>query len=322
MKNKNQTHKAFSLIEVIFVLIILGVISSIGSAIIVQVYESYITQNALYKVATKTELVANQIVNRLTYAIPISTISKVTDNSGTWIHSTPAVENSEWIQLKNIMAGTSAFRTIEWIGYDNDSFSTSTTPAWSGVGNYNSSTIDRLNTPGSNLSLSRDVIYNLSNTQVDMNSNSLNSAVVVFKQKDGYYTGISDYDPSCMGLIDPTISSCIFPVQLSTNTQLNFIRTGESKIITERYKLAWSAYSIVPEDLDGDNLWNLYLYSNYQPWNGEDYKTNGTKKLLMTNVSVFKFTKNGGIIQFKICASESIGEMFPISTCKEKVVLR
>jgi prepilin-type N-terminal cleavage/methylation domain-containing protein len=335
MKPYIKTHKAFSLIEVIFVLIILGVISSIGSSIIVQVYESYITQNALYKVTTKTELVANQIVNRLTYAIPISTISKVTDNNGTWIHSTPPIENTEWIQLKNIMFGTSAFRSIEWIAYDNDSFSASTTPAWSGVGNYNTSNKNILNTPGSNLALSREIIFNLSNGKVDLDRSISatapfnNSGAIVFKQENGYFTGISEYDPSCMGLMNyhniSTInqnSSCIFPIKRESNEQFSFQRVGESKIITERYKLAWSAYAIVPEDPDGDNLWNLFLYSNYQPWNGENYKTHGTKKLLMGNVSVFKFTKNGGIIQFKLCASENIGETFPISTCKEKVVLR
>jgi len=327
--------KAFSLIEVIFALVILGVISSIGSSIIVQVFESYISQKAFYKANIKTELVATQIVNRLTYAISTSTISKVTDRNGTWVHSVPTIKDTDWIQLKDLLFGHSEFRSIEWIGYDNDSFSATNIPGWSGVGNYNTSTRDKLDTPGSNLTLSRDIIYNLSNTEVDMNTNSLNSVAVIFNQKYNYYTGIKNYSPLCMGLMNyPLIpvadqnSSCIFPVQRNSDTQLDFLRVNEPKIITERYKLAWSAYALVPEDPDGDDLWDLFLYSNYQPWNGEDYETHGTKKLLMHNVSVFKFTKDGGIIKFKLCASEDIGETnstggaMPISTCKEKVVLR
>lgn len=181
MTHIKKVRKAFSLIEVIFVLVILGIVASIGSSIIVQVYDSYITQNALYKVTTKTELVANQIVNRLSYAIPTSTISKVTNANGVWNGNT--TEDTGWIQLKNIMFGTSDFKTIEWIGSDNDSFSAAATPGWSGVANYNTSTIDLLNTPGSNLTLSRNIIYNLSKKQVDINNPSLNSAAVVFREK-------------------------------------------------------------------------------------------------------------------------------------------
>ena len=332
MRHYKKVRKAFSLVEVIFVLVILGIIASIGSSIIIQVYESYITQNAVYKVSTKTELVANQIVNRLTYAIPSSTISKVTDNNGIW--NGGIVEDTDWIQLKNIMFGHNEFRSIEWIGFDNDSFSSSVTPGWSGVANYNTSTRNILNTPASNLTLTRDTIFNLSNSQVDLNTNSLNSAAIIFKEKDDFFTDISEYSPACMGLIDNN-ASCIFPVRRTNDTQLQFLGTTANtpKIITERYKLAWSAYAIVPEDPDGDDLWDLYLYSNYQPWNGETYNNKAynvegfspegiSRKLLMRNVSVFKFTKNGSIIQFKLCASENIGESFPVSTCKEKVVLR
>jgi len=64
-----KTKKAFSLIEVVFVLVILGIVASISSQIIVQVYENYIIQKAIYKVNNQTEIVANQLVNRLTYRI-------------------------------------------------------------------------------------------------------------------------------------------------------------------------------------------------------------------------------------------------------------
>jgi len=348
MRYSTNRRKAFSLIEVIFVLIILGIVSSIGSSIIVQVYESYITQRSIYKVSTKTELVANQLFNHLSLAIPNSTISKVTNDNGEWINpdnnatvsstNTPD-ENHNWTQLKNIMFRTSIFRSIEWIEYDNDSFAVSTIPGWSGIANYNTSNMNILNTPASNLTISRDIIYNLSNKKIDLNlpiaQPNNNSAAIVFSQENDYVRGITSYSPACMGLMNYALSisanqdtSCIFPVQRVTDTQLSFQRLNESKWVTERYKLAWSAYAVVPEnprDTTGDgnpNLWELAFYYNYQPWNGEDYKTHGTRKLLMTNVSVFKFTKNGGIIQFKICGSSRISSRSYISTCKEKVVLR
>ncbi len=48
--------KAFSIIEIVFVIVILGIVASIASDIIVQVYDSYIVQRAVYRVNYKTEL--------------------------------------------------------------------------------------------------------------------------------------------------------------------------------------------------------------------------------------------------------------------------
>jgi prepilin-type N-terminal cleavage/methylation domain-containing protein len=341
MKKYKRIHRAFSIIEVIFVLVILGIISSIGSSIIVQVYESYITQNALYKVTTQTELVSNQLVNRLSYAIKNSVISKVTKDDGSWnlyFRSSmdentsqesdvpQAIETENWLKLEDIMFGTSDFVTIEWIGYDNDSFSADTIAGWSGIADYSEANISSFKTPHSNLSLANDIISNLSADKVNLNDTALNNPAVIFTKKTGSFV---EDGAGCMGLIDNN-SSCIFPVKMLNNTQLEFLGTAKStpKTITERYKLVWSAYAISPEnprDIDGDgeaDLWELAFYYNYQPWNGENYKEHGTRKLLMRNLSVFKFTENGGIIQFKLCASSPISEKLYISTCKEKVVLR
>jgi len=315
IKNK-KVHSAFSLLEVIFVLVILGIVASIGSSILVQVYEAYITQNAVYKVNAKTELVANQIVNRLSFAIPGTTISKDTANPG-------FVENINWIRLNKIPNATQNFTTIEWIGSDNDSFAAQAQPAWSGLANYETSTIDTLVSPGSNFTLVKRIVNNLSNGEVNLTA--LTPAAILFRQRSNYYTDEAEYSPACMGLINENNTTCIFPVQESNNNnnELIFTQVNIPKIITERYKFAWSAYAIVPETGENSNgLNDLFLYSNYQPWNHENYKEDGTRTLLMKNVSVLKFTENGGIIQFKLCAQEKIGGAFPISTCKEKVVLK
>jgi len=309
-----KKHSAFTLLEVIFVLVILGIISSIGSSMIVQVYESYITQNALYKANAKTELVSNQVVNRLSYAIPGTTISKDISNPG-------IIEDINWIRLEKIPSFDTNFTTIEWIGYDNDSFSAYQEPAWSGLANYQTSTQNRLDSPGSNFPKVAEIMKNLSNKKVDLTLDK--PAAVLFRPKNNYYTsGGGEYSPACMGLIDNN-TSCIWPVYQGLNVdQLLFKRTDEPKIITERYKLAWSAYALVPV-ADGKGLYDIFLHYNYQPWNGEQYNDPTTsKKLLMKHVSVFKFTENGGVIQFKLCAQENMGEQFPITTCKEKAILR
>lgn len=309
-----KSHPAFSLIEVVFVLVILGVVASISSSIIVQVYENFITQRAMYKVTTKTELVSNQIVNRLTYRIQGTSVAKDSSKTG-------FVEDTDWIMLKNIPKYDNNFTTIEWIGYDNDSFSASETPGWSGVTDYSTANRFSVTTPASQLSKTANIMNNLSNGKVTMSDNS-HAAAILFSQKTNYYIEDTEYNPSCMGLIDPSKTACIFRVTNNEDTNLTFV-DNKPIIISERYKLAWSAYALVPIDEDpvGDGLYNLYLYYNYQPWNGERY-TSGIKKRMATNISVFKFTENGGVIQFKLCASENIGQKYNISTCKEKAIIR
>jgi len=322
-----KTKKAFSLIEVLFVLVILGIVSSISSQIIVQVYENYITQKALYNTTTKTELVANQIVNRLAYVIDETTIAK--DPSQTVF--TKATENINWIRLKNIPETDNNFTTVEWIGYDNDSFTAGSIPYWSGVANYETASKNSLISPASRLTMVTTIMNNLSNGKVKADGGvSDNLPALLFIQKSKQYADGKEYEPACMGLIDETNLSCIFRVSIVDDTNISF-PDAKPKIVTERYKLAWSAYALVPEDPDGDSdgdgidddgLYDLVLYSNYQPWNGENYKDDGTRHILIRNVSVFKFTENGGVIQLKLCASENIGENFNISSCKEKAIIR
>jgi prepilin-type N-terminal cleavage/methylation domain-containing protein len=322
--NHNKNKKAFSLLELIFVLVILGIVASLSSQIIIQVYENYIMQRAVYNVSTKTELVSNQIVNRLTYRIPNTTISKNHDtffakkDDSSW----KAEEGRDWLNLSEVPTGEE-YTTIEWIGYDNDGFATAQQPYWSGIADYeNNASVSNMDTPGSNLNKAATLINTLSNGEVDLNNRP---AAVLFAENNNYYTGSNTYTPVCMGLIQQDSNSstnCIFPVTRSSDTRFTFPES-KPKIITERYKLAWSAYTIAPHDPDGDGLHDLMLYYNYQPWNGESYLDNTTSRsTLMHNVTVFKFSESGGVIRFKLCASENIGQDFNVTTCKEKVVIR
>ena len=298
--------KAFSLIEVIFVLVILGIVASISSQIIVQVYENYITQRAVYNVSTKTELAINQIVNRLTYSIVDSAIAKDESNS------------SKYKLLTNLNLATDTDLTIlEWIGYDNDSFSAGATPYWSGVANYETATKSLFESPGSNLNSVDTIIKNLSNDEVGLNGSSKLPAVI-FHPRTGEG---DDINGECMGLVNGN-SSCIYAVSENNSTSFKFVDINKTKIITERYQLAWSAYALVPE-LNSAGLYDIKLHYNYQPWeDNETYDKNATIKTLIKNVSVFKFTQSGGVIQLKLCATENIGTDYNISSCKEKAIIR
>jgi len=299
--------KAFSLIEVIFVLVILGIVASISSQLIVKVYENYITQRAVYNVSTKTELAINQIVNRLTYSVIDSAVARDPNN------------NANHKLLINLTSATDANLTIlEWLGYDNDSFATGTTPYWSGVANYRTATTNGFDTPGSNLNKVDTIIKYLSKNTVSLNSNDY--PAVVFQPR-----GPGDkVDGECMGMLADNNRSCIYAVSESNQTGFTFRNGAKTKIITERYQLAWSAYALVPVQ-QPNGLYNLELHYNYQPWlpTNEKYNSPSTSvSTLIRNISVFKFTQSGGIIQLKLCATENIGQDFNISTCKEKAIIR
>ncbi|MEJ2496949.1 MAG: type II secretion system protein [Sulfurovaceae bacterium] len=302
--------KAFSMVELVFVIIVLGIVASIGASIIAKTYETYIVQKATYNASMKTELAALQIAQRLSYSIPWSIVVKQDDNV-------------TYKRLSKLEAGDAGedYITLEWIGIDNDSFSASTPPGWSGYCDIDTSTTAQCETQGSKLSDADTVIGNLSDGKVAFGGG--NSPAVFFKVNQ--YDSNTSYAPECVGLVD-TNTSCTIPAGRNGDTILTF--GGGNKYRAEHYALSWSAYAIVPEngkDTDGDghnDLHDLYLYYNYQPWMiGAQFST-GTKSLLINNVSVFKMNAFANTVRFKICIKQFIGDDLPITICKEKAVVR
>lgn len=151
MKIIQHKKSAFSMLELIFVIVILGIVSSIGASVIAQVYESYIVQRAQYRANTKTEQALNQIANRLRYAIPATVGARVT-------------KTSAFIPITEI-TGTATRNVLQWVAADGDSFgamtSTSRRPGWSGFVDLDQSSTTTLVSPGSNLDLTKEIITNL-----------------------------------------------------------------------------------------------------------------------------------------------------------------
>jgi prepilin-type N-terminal cleavage/methylation domain-containing protein len=159
MRDSNQTadrlvllalRRGFSVLELIFVIVVLGIVASIGSQIIARVYEQYITQKAQHLASVKVELAAQQIANRLRYAIA-GTVYRIAGGALEPIDSPLGL-------------APNAYTGIQWVGYDADSFDAAAQPGWSGFcdlrdGAYTPTTIP---TPGSNLTLTDTIIRNLS----------------------------------------------------------------------------------------------------------------------------------------------------------------
>ena len=289
---------AFSMLELVFVITILGIVSSIGAEIIAQVYESYITQRASHRSSIKTELAATQIANRLAYAIPGTVIGR---------------KGSGYKSIDDLDANN--YEILQWIAYDADSFGAYRKPGWSGFADIDASTVNSISTPGSDLAKTDAIIKNLSKGAVK----DLSNAALFFPSEYTAYT--IGYDGNISGLTN---------VDGGAGENLNVSLTG--KTIKEHYKLAWSSYAIVSTLItdpaltergfdSGDEIYDLALHYNFQPWSGSNY-SNAPSVTLLRNVSVFKFVGSSNTIRFKICQREVIGDTYTITTCKEKAVIR
>ena len=123
---------AFSLLEVTIVITILGIVASLGSELIAEVYYSYILQRAEHRAALKTELAATQIVNRLRYAIPGTVYRKSSEGCVEEINQDMGCTQDSYYQL-------------QWVAYDGDGFEAfesdaNRKPGWSGFCDINAST--------------------------------------------------------------------------------------------------------------------------------------------------------------------------------------
>jgi len=207
MNPRMKLQRAFTMIELVFAIVILGIVASIGAEIIAQTYESYIIQRGQYRANIKTELALQQVANRLRYAIPGTIVSRPTLAGA----STPI----EFVTDPNM-------KVLQWVGYDGESFeaitsNTNRRPGWSGFCDLDPTVTagNNIVTPGSNLGLASTIIGNL--------GGSIANAQIYFAE--GNQTG---YGVANVAGENITLDAAI--------------PTGDR--ITERYKLAWSSYAL------------------------------------------------------------------------------
>ncbi len=203
--NHKSGRSAFTLLEVIFVIVILGIVASLGSELIVKVYQQYIVQRAQHRASIKTELAATQIANRLASAIP-GTVYRI-KNDDTY-------ESFD----SNFSSGSNddSYKGLQWVGADTDSFSAT---GWSGFCDVdNIATLaTSLETPGSALvTVTKEIIKNLSGSYPTTGS-------------------LSVYFP---------YDTTPYPATITDVDTIKLEGTGATHIV-EHYKLAWSSYALV-----------------------------------------------------------------------------
>ena len=304
--------RAFTLLELVVVIVVLGIIAMMSFNAIMNIYSNYFQTRTVNELETQTEIALEQISKRLEHRIKPSVIARKTDGAFLALN-----DNGVNLDAK--------YEILEFIPYAYEIFND--VPSGSNkAGRYsgyvdlaNSSPTTGLISPGSNFTT--EVIETIK----DLTCKDDASGCVDFENKDGgvvaifsdvYYNvqdsfgykGISNLDIAKVGV-------------KSIDGDTLEISGFDGKQISEQYHLAYTANAIVPEQsqsqADKNNgVFDLNLYYNYKPWMGQGYK-NGEKATLAKNVTRFVFTEKNGVIVLKLCMRAKNSE---ITICKSKAV--
>jgi len=303
---------AFTMIELIFVIVVIGFLAKFGTEFLAQAYNGFIFSKINNELQSKSESAVEQIAARLQYRIKTSIIGRDPNNNN-------------FKSLPNItVADSKKYTILEWIGIDNEGFrGTVTTALWSGIIDIDKSTATYLVSPETNTSECNELIKILSYAS----GTDINSSAIYFI---GSTTDINGYGWD--GNAITTQSLTMHPIQTDADPThliprkggtLNSANTFSGEDVYEYYQLAWSAYAIGIDDYNTTTkMGTLKLWYDYQPWDGETYKNSAKSVTLMENVSTFRYNGIGSLLKIQVCTKSTFGTMGEgnYSICKEKTV--
>ena len=307
-----EMKRAFTLLELIIVIVILGIIAMMSFNAIMNIYSNYFQTRTVNELETQTEIALEQISKRLEHRIKPSVIAR--KPSGGFLSL-----NDSRVNLN------SGYEILEFIPYAYEIFNdvasgSNKAGRYSGyVDLANSSPATGLISPGSNFTTEGI------ETIKDLTCKDDASGCVDFENKDGGVVAIfSDvyYDVQNSFGYKDNLNLDIAKVGVkSTDGNTLEISGFANKQISEQYHLAYTANAIVPEQSadpkdTANGVFDLNLYYDYRPWMGQGYK-NGEKATLAKNVTRFVFIEKNGVIVLKLCMRAKNSE---ITICKSKAV--
>ena len=316
--------RAFTLLELVVVIVVLGIIAMMSFNAIMNIYSNYFQTRTVNELETQTEIALEQISKRLEHRIKPSVIARKTDGAFLALNDSGVNLDAKYEILEFIPYAYEIFNDV--ISLDaNDHVIEQGGKAgrYSGyVDLAKSSPATGLISPGSNFTTG--VIETIKDLTCREDTNA---TCVDFKNKDGGVVAIfSDvyYNvQDSFGYKGDITKLDIAKVGVkSTDGNTLEISGFDGKQISEQYHLAYTANAIVPEQSadpkDAANgVFDLNLYYDYRPWMGEKYKPNGEKATLAKNVTRFVFTEKNGVIVLKLCMRAKNSE---ITICKSKAV--
>lgn len=308
--------KAFTLIELIFVIVLLSIISMFGADLYVKIYNSYTNNRATSDLEGETERTLNIITSLLRDRVKQTVIGRETDNGehpdGDFVYLREVQEKHdvlEWIgkSTETQYIGSTNKGVLGWSGFAIDSSTPTPVPPGDFV----------IKSPGSSLENADDILTSL-NAGTKSFGIIFNDDIIINTDSFGYdHTTYNHTNIGTVSIIDNDT------MQISGLASRN----------KNRYFLVHTAYAIVPV-LDNNaadvsvggiksNTYNLLLYYDFQPWEKEKYE-NGKSVVLAKNVTMFRFTFDNNSVAVKLCMRDNNrnfdAEKLDFIVCKSQVV--
>ncbi|MDH4944562.1 type II secretion system protein [Sulfurimonas sp. C5] len=289
---------AFTMLELIFVIVVMGFLGTYGVEFLARAYSNFIFTKVNDDLQSRSETAVEFIAKRLEFRIKKSSRA-INTTAGTWnyIHGGISDDNAD---------------VLEWIAADDDGFRGTTFPLWSGVIDLTSSTNNALVSPGSDFGGVSALISNLSDSTLNDSAIYFIDSKFSFTNPWGYNGAIANQDETLHPIQTTGVNDTLAP------NGSNF----SGKEISEYYKLTWTANAVRLENYNNaTKMGDLYFYYDYQPWQGEAY-TSGKRVLLAEDISAFRFRSAGALIKIQVCAKSDLlkDENGEYALCKEKTV--
>ena len=349
--------RGFTLIELVFVIVVLGIISMFGADLYTKIYKSYVHVRAVNQLEARTQNAMMLITNRLEDRIKSSTIGReLSSNQFVPISglTDPKYDILEWIgqsvETRNINK-----RNPGWSGFMSMSqLRDSTWTADADNAGYIADTRAAFNmvSLGSDFPRVARIVQNLRATAYNTPSNNTQVAVI-FRAvtNDASPTSVDigfGYDRAvqadgrnrvliAVGTPSNAGSDSIQGETIAINQYPFNPNNANSQEFSEQYYIAHSAYAIVPDQVvtytkdNAGNLsknFNLLLKYNYRPWStvaGDATSYNrASSSLLAEDVSLFRFKDDNGAVALKLCMRDDGRNFDPaeldLNVCKAQVV--
>ena len=294
-----KNHSAFTMLELVFVIVIMGILGKFGVGFLAGAYSDFIYSKVNNSLQAQSEMAVESIATRLQFRIKDSIIARK--------------DNGDFKTLASSDYDTDA-SILEWIGSDIDGFRGDSKPLWSGIIDLDLSSVSTLSSPETNTSALNNLIGILSHNS----GTSIDDCAIYFIGSD---SDINAYGWDGNATTEQN-SSVMHPIMAGDNLdEFNSSISGvdfSDTDIYEYYQLSWSAYAVEHNTSSND----LTLYYDYQPWKGEKY-SDGQSALLMENVNTFRFKAVGSVVKIQVCVKSDIinGDAGgDYSLCKEKTI--
>ncbi len=305
--------KAFTLVEVITTIVILGILSAGTLVSIKHLYIRVAKSKTMGDLSSDSQVVSNQISSLLYDRVPSTVIGYKKDGSFSTIYNL-----------------SSTYSIIEWIGLASESLKSG---YYSGFIDLNASDKNTLTLASPNINK-----VELNNVMINKwGTNSSDLALIFAGSFDNGSINLSNDFNNSFGWHGNTFN-LIYNIAAINNNSIILSTTPD--VIYEKYYLVDSAYAVARgEDVDlnatcikdlnqSDNNNTLFLFYNYRPWKNQTFcaDPNGVNKdgnvtILSNNVKGFEAGLINDNIQFNLSLQKEIrGSDNNVTISKQKVV--